>query len=47
MSVHRTKSIQAIAAATEASREYGIASSKTALAWKAFEESISDDYLAP
>mmetsp|Transcript_12952 Transcript_12952/g.27504 ORF Transcript_12952/g.27504 Transcript_12952/m.27504 type:complete len:217 (+) Transcript_12952:92-742(+) len=40
------KSIEAITAAQEASREYGIHSTQTALAWEAFEEIVSND-LAP
>jgi len=44
--IHKSKSIQAIAAAQEATREYGIHSSQTALAWEAFEETVSSG-LAP
>lgn len=45
-SSHKSKSVEAIAAAQEATREYGIHSTQTALAWEAFEESVSGD-LAP
>lgn len=44
--IHKSKSIEAIAAAQEATREYGIHSSQTALAWEAFEETVSSG-LAP
>lgn len=41
--INEVKSIEAISAAQEASREYGIHSEQTALAWKAFEETVSGD----
>ena len=44
--IHENKSIEAITAAQEATREYGIHSAQTVLAWEAFEEIVSDD-LAP
>mmetsp|Transcript_45518 Transcript_45518/g.96784 ORF Transcript_45518/g.96784 Transcript_45518/m.96784 type:complete len:211 (+) Transcript_45518:152-784(+) len=45
----KRKSIEAISAAREATREYGIHSVQTTLAWEAFEEILSNDLddLAP
>mmetsp|Transcript_16248 Transcript_16248/g.34335 ORF Transcript_16248/g.34335 Transcript_16248/m.34335 type:complete len:211 (-) Transcript_16248:203-835(-) len=48
-SINGKKSIEAITAAQEATREYGIHSAQTTLAWEAFEEVVSGDLadLAP
>lgn len=44
--MHETKTIEAIAAAREATRSHGIHSAQTLLAWEEFDNIVSDG-LAP